>query len=97
LAASSLGNVDYRCEDDRFPVSTRNVTITNPESLYSSETGVNPGIRSGKKDLSERARCQKAIGGIYFTKKRRAETLRPGLEFDNFKPRLESGTFKCIS
>jgi hypothetical protein len=23
--------------------------------------------------------------------------LQPGLEFDNFKPRLESGIFKCIS
>jgi hypothetical protein len=35
-------------------------------------------------------------GGIYFTKKRRAETLQPGLEFDNFKPQLNSGIFKCI-
>jgi hypothetical protein len=42
-------------------------------------------------------RCQKAIGGIYFTRKWRAETLQPGLEFDNFKPRLKSGIFKCIS
>ncbi len=41
--------------------------------------------------------CQKAIDGVYFTKKWRAETLQPGLEFDNFKPRLESGIFKCIS
>jgi hypothetical protein len=27
----------------------------------------------------------------------RAETPQPGLEFDNFKPRLKSGIFKCIS
>jgi hypothetical protein len=29
----------------------------------------------------------------------RSEELRlqPGLEFDNFKPRLESGILKCIS
>ncbi len=47
--------------------------------------------------LSEWARGQKAFGGIYFTKKWRAETLQPGLEFDNFKPRLKSGIFKCIS
>ncbi len=33
----------------------------------------------------------KAIGDIYFTKKWRAETLQPGLEFDNFKPQLKSG------
>ncbi len=38
-----------------------------------------------------------AIGGIYFTKKWRAETLRPGLEFDKFKPPLWIGNFKCIS
>ncbi len=50
-----------------------------------------------KKHLSEWASCQKAIGGIYFTKKRRAETLQPGLEFDNFKSRLQSGIFRCIS
>jgi hypothetical protein len=30
-------------------------------------------------------------------KKRRAETLQPGLEFGNLKSRLKSGIFKCIS
>ncbi len=58
---------------------------------------VNPGIRSWKKHSSEWGRCQEAIGGIYFTKKWRGETLRPGLEFVNFKPRLESGVIKWIS
>jgi hypothetical protein len=72
-------------------------SISNPNLLSSSETGVNPGIRSWKKHLSDWARCQKASGGIYSTKKRRPETLQPGLEFDNFKPRLESCIFKCIS
>jgi hypothetical protein len=38
-----------------------------------------------KKHSSDRARCQKVVGGIYFTKKWRAETLQPGLEFDDFK------------
>ncbi len=32
-----------------------------------------------------------------FYKKWRAETLQLGLKFDNFKPLLESGIFKCIS
>jgi hypothetical protein len=32
-----------------------------------------------------------------FHKEWRAETLQRGLEFDNFKPGLESGIFKCIS
>ncbi len=65
------------------------VTISNPDSLSSSETGVNPGIRSRKMHLSDWAWCQKAIGGIYFTKKWRAETLEPGLEFNNLKPGLK--------
>ncbi len=83
----------YRCEYGHSPVSTSCVTIWNPNSLSSSETGVNPEIKSWKKDLYDWARCQKAIGGIYFTKKWRAETRHPGLEFDNFKPRLKSGIF----
>jgi hypothetical protein len=37
------------------------------------------------------------LGGIYFTKKWRAETPQPGLEFENFKTRLKSSVFKCIS
>jgi hypothetical protein len=64
---------------------------------YNSETRVNTGLRSWEKHLSEWARCLKAIGGIYFIKKWRANTLQPGLEFDNFKPRLKSSIFKCIS
>jgi hypothetical protein len=81
--------IDYRCEDGRFPVSGSCVTISNPDSLSSSETGVNPEIRSWRKYLSGWAWCQKTIGGIYSTKKWRAETLLPGLEFNNFKPRLK--------
>ncbi len=34
---------------------------------------------------------------IYFTEKLRAETQQPGLEFDNFKPRLKICIFECIS
>jgi hypothetical protein len=80
-----------------LPVSASCVTISNHDSLSSSETGVIPGIRSGKKHSSDWAQCQKAISGIYFTEKWRATTLQPGLGFDKFKPRLESGFFKCIS
>ncbi len=89
--------LEYRCKDGRLTVSSCCVTISNPDLPSSSETGVNPGIRSWKEHLSEWARCQEAIGGIYFTKKWRAETLQPGLEFDNFKPRLKISIFKCIS
>ncbi len=40
------GISDYRCEDGRFPVSSSCATIPNPDSLPSSETGVDPGIKS---------------------------------------------------
>ncbi len=80
-------------------------------SRSSSGTGNNPLRRSWKTHFIDCswahelhwlltcswARCQKAIGGIYFKKKWRAGTQQPGLEFDNFKPRLKSGIFKCIS
>ncbi len=72
-------------------------SISNPDSLSSSETRVNTWIRSWRKHLSECARCQKAVGGVYFTKKQRAVTLQPCLEFDNLKPRLKRGIFNCIS
>ncbi len=88
---------DYRCEDGRFQVSASCVTISNPDSLSSSDTGVNPGIRRWRKHSSDWARCQKAIGGIYFTNEWIAETLQPGLEFDNFEPRLKCSIFKCFS
>jgi hypothetical protein len=34
---------------------------------------------------------------FFFQKKWRSEALQPGLEFDNCKPRLKGGIFKCIS
>jgi hypothetical protein len=45
--------IDYRCEDGRFPVSGSCLTISNPDLLPSSETGVNLGIRSWRKHSSE--------------------------------------------
>jgi hypothetical protein len=94
-------NIDYRCdcEDGRFRFLqiASCVTISNLDSLSSSETGVHLGIRGWKKQLFEWARRQKAIGGIYVMKKWRAETLQTGSEFDQFQPWLNSGIFKCIS
>ncbi len=40
--------MDYRCEDGRFPMSASCVTISNPDSLSSNASGVNPGIESWK-------------------------------------------------
>jgi hypothetical protein len=38
-----------------------------------------------------------AFGGIDFTNNLKTETRKPDLEFDDFKPSLESSIFKCIS
>jgi hypothetical protein len=76
------------------------MTLSNPDSLSSSETRVDHGITWNKKlknELFWRSRCQKAIGEINFAKKWRAVTLQRGLTLDNIKPWLESGIFKCIS
>jgi hypothetical protein len=40
--------IDYRFASGRFPVTASCVTISNPDSRSSSETGVNPGIKSQK-------------------------------------------------
>jgi hypothetical protein len=93
----SFETVDYRCVHGRFPVSTSSGKISTRESISSSGTGGRSRNKSCKKHSSEWARCQKAVGGIYFTKKWSAETLQPGLEFDNLKPRPQSGIFKCTS
>ncbi len=58
-----------------FLVSASYVTIPNRDSLFNIDTGVNPGIRVWKKHIYYWALCQKAIGGICFTQKERAETL----------------------
>jgi hypothetical protein len=43
---SRCNSIDYRCEYGRFPVSKNCVKMSNPDSLSSSGTWVNPGIRS---------------------------------------------------
>ncbi len=70
-------------------VSTSWVTISRLDLLSSSETAVDSGTRSWKSTYLPGLACQKAVGGIDSTKKWRAETLQPDLEFDNLKPRLE--------
>jgi hypothetical protein len=45
--------MEYRCGDGYSPGSTIDVTIMNPESLSSTETGVDPEIRSWKNHLSK--------------------------------------------
>jgi hypothetical protein len=50
-----------------------------------------------KMHLSDWAQRQIAIDGINFKNEWRAETLPPGLEFDNFEPRHKNGVLKYIS
>ncbi len=63
----------------------------NPDSLFSNETGVNLGIKSSYKHVSEKARFQKVPKEV----KRWDSTT--WFELDNFKPRLKNCIFKCIS
>jgi hypothetical protein len=72
------------------------MTISNPDLLSSSETGVNPEKLKNSIYLNQ-LDVRKGIGGIHITKKRRAETLRHVLVCDNFKSRLEGCIFKRIS
>jgi hypothetical protein len=75
FAHHPLRFIDYTCEDGSFPVFTSSVTISNPDSLSSSETVVNLGIRSWIQHKSYWAWIlMSEIQGIYLTKKWRAET-----------------------
>jgi hypothetical protein len=82
--------MDYRCEDDRFPVSASCETNSNPSSLSSRETVVGPGMRSWKKHLSEWDQRQKAFGGTYFPNKWRGETSQPGSKLTISNPGLKA-------
>ncbi len=91
------GTIDYRREDGRFLVSKSCVRILNPDSLSSSETGVNYRMRSCKMDLSQWAWYQEDIGGNCSTKPCRAETPQSPLVFDNLKPWHKNVIFKSMS
>ncbi len=94
----SFSTIDCRCEDGRHPVSASCVIISNPYLLLSSKTGVNPGMRRFKKQLIWLSLIvRKPLGLSILQKKSEGQRLQPGLEFDNFKPWLETGIFKCIS
>ncbi len=79
--------IKYWCADGCFTVAAGCVTIWNPDSLSSSETGANAGVRCWDKYSFEWIRCQEAIGGIYLSKKKkwRHETSQPALYFHYFK------------
>ncbi len=90
-------SIGYRCEDGRLPLSASCVAISNPDLLYSSETGVDPWMRSWKKRLSECVQCQKAIGGIYFTKRVKNWDSTAWFRIWHVQTQAWSGIFKCVS
>ncbi len=79
-----LSTVNGPWRGGSFPVLTCCVTILNPDSLSSSEIR-NGGIRSWEMHLTVWAWCLKAIGGIYLTKKWRAEILQPWFRIWRFQ------------
>ncbi len=87
--------IDNKCEDGRFPVSTN--CVTNPDSLSSNETEINPGIRSWKSSYPNELDVRKPSVVSVSQNIWRAKTLQSYLEFDNLKPRLDSCIFKSIS
>ncbi len=95
LPIMSVVPIDYRCDVGRFLVSASYVTISNPDSLSSSETGFNSGIRSWKSNYLNELDVRKPLV-VSISQRVRAATLQPGLEFDNFEPWLESDIFKRI-
>jgi hypothetical protein len=78
--------VDYRSEDGCYPVSGSWVTISNPNSLSSSETGVYPGIRSWKGSYIWKSLMSESHWWIYFTKIwiRTDDTPQACLTFDSY-------------
>jgi hypothetical protein len=85
LAKHIWFSIDYRFEQGRFWVSMSCLTISNLDSLYIKETGTNPRIIIWKEHLSEWARCQKVIDGIYFTRKWRAKTITTWFRYWHFQ------------
>ncbi len=74
-------HIDHRCEYGRFAVSASCVEWEGLNMEWEAEKALI------WLSLRSESRC-----GICFTKKWRAETLQPGLQFDNFKP-----SFKAVS
>jgi hypothetical protein len=63
-----VSSTDYKCKDDDFPMSASCVMNSNPHSLSSSETEVDPEMRI-RKSTSLIKLCVYVIGDIYETKK----------------------------
>jgi hypothetical protein len=86
--------IDYRCADGCFVMLPRGVAISNQNYLSSSETRSNAGIRRQELYLSEWTWSQESIGGICYTNKRRAASLRP---LTSYNQKVKCGNSKCIS
>ncbi len=67
------------------------------EPLSSGETGVNPGMRSWQKARVWIRMSESYCWNLFLKEVKSWDSIQPGLELVNFKPRLKSGVFGCIS
>ncbi len=91
--------VDYRFEDDRFPVSASCVTILNPDLLFSSETGVDPVLRVWESIHDNQRDVREPLAVSISQRSQDLRLYNLVLDFDNvnpLQPRLQSCTFKCV-
>ncbi len=79
------------------PRAPSSVTISSPDWLSSSGTGVNPRGRNWMKHSNIWLSSMTKSHWCYlFHKEVKTEILQPLLEFDNFKPLIKCGIFNCI-
>jgi hypothetical protein len=63
--------MDYECEEPLFPVSASCVTISNPDSISSSERGITSGIKTEESTYLNELYARKPL--VVFISQRRKE------------------------
>jgi hypothetical protein len=71
--------------------------IGNHKPFFPFQQGLILVSEHKKEHFFESAQRQKAISGIYLTRRQRPEALEPGLEICKFQPRFIKGIFECTS
>ncbi len=72
------------------------MTISDPDSLLSSETGLILEEEAENSAHLNELDIRKPLV-VYISRRSEEQRLQRGLEFDNLKPWLKSGISKCIS
>ncbi len=91
-----LSHIYYMCEDCPFMVTASCVTISNPNSLFISETRVNPGIRIWKA-LIWMSSMSESHWWYLFHKELKSWDSPTWFRIWKFQTQLESCIFKRIS